>query len=260
MQDRHLNREQYFREQAITSQRYVIPFAEPFITIGPGKRILEIGCGEGGNLKPFVEAGCKVTGVDISRTKIGNAQIFYAGHPQNESTEFICNDIYNLDVPEVPYDFIIMRDVIEHIQNQERFMHFIKDFLASGGYFFLAFPPWQNPFGGHQQICSNRLLAITPWIHLAPLVIYKAILNLAKEPKVRIEGLLEIRQTRLSVERFEEILKHENYKIAKREFFLFNPGYQVKFGIRPRRVVPLFARIPYIRNFYTTAAYYLLQK
>jgi ubiquinone/menaquinone biosynthesis C-methylase UbiE len=145
----------------------------------------------------------------------------------------ICEDIYNMSEPEKPFDLIFMRDVIEHIHNQEKFMHFVKRFLSPGGFFFLAFPPWQNPFGGHQQICQNRILAKTPWIHLLPRKLYSALLKAGGEPQARIEALLEIKETGLSLERFEKILKKEHFEIVRKDFFFFNPNYEVKFGLTP---------------------------
>lgn len=260
MQERHLNKERYFEEQAYTSGKYVIPYIQPFINIRPGMRVLEIGCGEGGNLKPFLESGCMVTGVDLSETKIANGYRFFEDHPMRANIEFICEDIYNMDKPIVPYDLILMRDVIEHIHNQERFMGFVKRFLAPGGLFFLAFPPWHNPFGGHQQICSNRMLAKFPWIHLLPAGLYARLLRLGGEPEARIGALLEIKHTGLSIERFESILFSEDYIIVSKDFFLINPNYEVKFGLRPRKVAGLMGRIPYLRNFMVTTAYYLVRQ
>ncbi|GAP69663.1 protein containing methyltransferase domain [Bacteroidales bacterium 6E] len=260
MQDRHLDKEKYFREQATTSRKYVIPYVSSHISFGPGIRVLEIGCGEGGNLKPFLEMGCHVTGVDLSEGKIENGRKFYQDHPLALNLELICEDIYNLDFPDQPFDFIFMRDVIEHIHDQEKFMGFVKRFLASEGCFFLAFPPWHNPFGGHQQICRNRWLAHTPWIHLLPVTLYTQILKEGGEPHARIEALMEIRETGLSLERFEKILRQENYKLLKRDFYLVNPNYEVKFGMKPRKVLPFFENLKYLRNLYTTTAYYLIRR
>ena len=39
--------------------------------------ILEIGCGDGGNLLPFAELGCSTTGVDISTGRIKDAILFF---------------------------------------------------------------------------------------------------------------------------------------------------------------------------------------
>ncbi len=260
MQERHLNKEKYFEEQAFTSQKYVIPYLMPYFKPGLGMRVLEIGCGEGGNLKPFIEAGCKATGVDLSENKIENGRRFYNNHPNARRIELIWEDIYNLEVPEKPYHLIFMRDVIEHIHNQEKFMHFVKRFLAPDGFFFLAFPPWQNPFGGHQQICSNRFLSRLPWFHLLPAKWYASMLKSGGEPIARIESLLEIKQTGLSLERFESILKKGNYTIVKKNLFLINPNYEVKFGLRPRPAPKWLQKIPSLRNFFTTSAYYLITR
>jgi SAM-dependent methyltransferase len=260
MQERHLDKEKYFEEQAYTTLKYIIPYITPHIKPGLGKRVLEIGCGEGGNLKPFIEAGCKATGVDLSESKIENGQRFFENHQNNKRLNLVCEDIYNMAEPEKPFDLIFMRDVIEHIHNQENFMHFVKRFLAPGGFFFLAFPPWQNPFGGHQQICQNRILSKTPWIHLLPVKLYAALLKLGGEPPSRIAALMEIKQTGLSIERIEKILKMEHFEIIRKDFFFINPNYEVKFGLKPRKIPRVLWKLPRVRNYFTTSAYYLITR
>jgi len=55
-------------------------------------------------------------------------------------------------------------------------------------------------------------------------------------------------------------LKKENYTINKRTFFFINPNYETKFGLKPRRQVKMITAVPWIRNFFTTAAYYVVSK
>ncbi|MCB0758777.1 MAG: hypothetical protein KDC01_09980, partial [Flavobacteriales bacterium] len=59
MQERHTNREKYFREQETTVRNHVLPFISEVLEVNEGCSVLEIGCGEGGNLKPFMDLGCK---------------------------------------------------------------------------------------------------------------------------------------------------------------------------------------------------------
>ncbi|RIH66011.1 class I SAM-dependent methyltransferase [Mariniphaga sediminis] len=258
MQKRHKNKEQYFLEQALTTQKHVIPYLSGVLDVSEQTEVLEIGCGEAGNLKPFLDLGCKATGVDISCGRIELAKTFFASHPNKNNIELICEDIYKTDLQGKTFDLIVMRDVIEHIPDQEKFMGYVKKFLKPGGKFFLAFPPWQNPFGGHQQTCQSKILSKMPYFHLLPKSIYKFILTLFEKNEQRIEGLLFIKKTGISIERFERILRHENYTIDKRTFYLINPNYETKFGLKPRSQFRLIGTIPWLRNFFTTAAYYVI--
>ena len=69
MQKRHTNRERYFEEQAQTTRNYYIPYIKEYTGNLPNK-VLEVGCGEGGNLLPFAELGCDVIGIDIAASRI----------------------------------------------------------------------------------------------------------------------------------------------------------------------------------------------
>lgn len=257
MQKRHKNKLQYFEEQGLTTGKFVVPFLADLKKIKPGTTVLEIGCGEAGNLKPFLDLKCKATGIDISCHRIELAKEFYKDNKNRENLELICSDIYNV-IPENKFDIIIMRDVIEHIPNQEKFMGFAKEFLQNDGKFFLAFPPWQNPFGGHQQLCKSKILSKLPWFHLLPEGMYRFVLKTFGETPGTIDALLEIKETGISIERFERILKQENYKIDKRVFYFINPNYETKFGLKPRKLTGLIAAIPWVRNFFTTAMYYVV--
>jgi SAM-dependent methyltransferase len=258
MQNRHRNRQQYFDEQDFTTRKYVIPFIEMFRKLSGELNILEIGCGEGGNLKPFLDAGCFVTGIDLSENKINLARSFIGNHPLKNNLKLICDDIYHMEPPIRKYDIVFMRDVIEHIHNQERFMAFVNPFMHEDSLFFLAFPPWQNPFGGHQQICTSRILGVFPWFHLLPARWYRKVLTLSGESSATVDNLLEVKETGISIERFERIFHSAAYRLLSKKLFLINPNYEVKFGIKPIRQSGLIARIPWIRNFLTTSVFYLL--
>jgi SAM-dependent methyltransferase len=258
MQNRHSNRQQYFDEQDYTTRKYVIPFIESFRKLTGDLTILEIGCGEGGNLKPFLDAGCRVTGIDLSENKINLARSFIGNHPLKDNLELICDDIYRMQPPVRKYDVVFMRDVIEHIHNQERFMTFVKPFMHEESLFFLAFPPWQNPFGGHQQICKSRILGIFPYFHLLPAPWYRKVLTVSGESGATVDNLLEVKETGISIERFEKIIQSASYRMLSKKLFFINPNYEVKFGFKPLAQSRLIARIPWLRNFFTTSAFYLL--
>lgn len=260
MQDRHLNRAKYFKEQEKTTEKYVIPFINEVKHINERVSVLEIGCGEGGNLVPFYKKGCtRIVGIDISKGKIENAKNFFEKIEAHNHVKFICEDIYNIKPEDIgQFDIVMTRDVLEHIHGQDKFMNFIKKFMKMDGKFFLGFPPWYNPFGGHQQMCKSKFLSKLPYFHILPDFLYKMILKLFGETEAKIEGLLEIKETGITIERFERILKKENYHKNKRVFYFINPNYEVKFGLIPRKTWRLVGQVPFIRNFFITANYYLI--
>jgi SAM-dependent methyltransferase len=255
MQERHTNLQQYFDEQVVTTRKFVVPYIDQLKQVSKGVRVLEIGCGTGGNLVPFLELGCEVTGVDISATSIERARQFLG---PREGLTLIADDIYNRTEADGVFDVIIMRDVIEHIHNQEKFMAFVKRFMAPGAVFFLAFPPWYNPFGGHQQITKNRILSKLPFYHILPAFLYKSILRLGGESQHTIDALLEIKETGISLERFERICEKENFTIKRKTLYFINPNYETKFKLKPRVQTRLITSIPFVRNFFVTAGYYVL--
>ena len=115
------------------------------------------------------------------------------------------------------------------------------------------------PFGGHQQVCNSKFLSLLPWFHLLPVFLYKAILKLFGEPEGTVKELLEIKETGISIERFEKIVNQTGYSIAHERQYLINPIYAWKFGIKPRLQFRWVNHLPFLRNFITTCSYYLIQ-
>lgn len=257
MQKRHADPKRYFNEQAYTTKEHVIPFIELSKTVDSSLRVFEIGCGEGGNLKPFLEMGCQCVGVDLSASKIEKARIFF---DNKDGIELICRDIYEMPEFFGKFDVVIIRDVIEHIHDQSRFLGFLKQFLKEDAIIFVAFPPWQNPFGGHQQICRNKVLSVLPYFHLLPVTLYRGMLKIFGESDETVNSLLEIKETGISIEQFEKLCKDNSYKINQRILYFINPNYEVKFGLKPRRTYRLLNYIPWFKNFFISCGYYLISK
>jgi len=257
-ESRYNDRKRYFDELATSSRKYFISYVKGFKGIR-GSAILEIGCGEGGNLLPFAEEGCEVTGVDIAPKKIENATAFFAetGH----SGSFTCCDFLSFP-DDKKYDVIIMHDVIEHIEPEYKasFLGKALSLLKDDGIIFCAFPSWQMPFGGHQQICKSRICSKIPFVHLLPTGLYRRYLNLFNESKPIVDDLMSIKRSQMRIRKFERLCDETGAKRLDRTLWLINPHYEIKFGLKPARLVCPFDRIPGLRCYLATSCFYILGK
>jgi SAM-dependent methyltransferase len=254
----HADRKRYFEIQVLNAEKYVIPFIEEKFPVRAGMRVLEIGCGEGGVLKAFVNRGCSGVGVELDAPRIDHAKEYMPEDIATGRVRFVMKDIYNVDAEKElggQFDIIVLKDVIEHIHDQARLIGWMKQFLNPGGIVFFGFPPWYMPFGGHQQIARSRLSKL-PYIHLLPGGMYRWLLKKNKEP---VDALMEVRDTGISIERFEKICKKEGYYFLHKRHYLLNPIYEWKFGWKPRRQLGLIKAIPFVRNFFTSCVYYIIQ-
>ena len=255
MQARHLDRRRYFMEEASTTEKYFIPYLSNFVATR-GVNVLEVGCGEGGNLLPFARRACHVTGVDMSELRIRQAQTYFK--EENATAEFVCSDILNYDCCGRSFDIIIMHDVVEHVPDKAGLLCILRRLIRPGGVLFVGFPSWLMPFGGHQQIARNAFVAHCPFLHLLPLPCYAGLLRRFETPACVTE-LLSIRACRCTVRRFEREALLAGWTVADRQLWWVNPHYEQKFGLRPRLMPAWWARLPLVRDMTATACFYLLQ-
>lgn len=249
-----------FDQQYENAKAYLIPFLEEAGPLTPGMKVLEIGCGEGGVLKPFAERDIYSVGVDLSAKRIESANSLMESFVQRDKALFIAQNVYEdtfLEKWQGQFDWILLKDTIEHIPEQERFIPYLNKFLKPGGKIFLGFPPWYMPFGGHQQICKSKISKL-PYLHLLPRSLYKGIVQAAGEAPRTVQELMEIKDTGISIERFERIVSQSPFSLKHKRFYLFNPIYKYKFGLQPRLQYSWISALPYLRNYLTTAVWYII--
>lgn len=257
MQQRHIDRQIYFDESAKTSRDFYLAHIQKFKNVDSTLKILEIGCGEGGNLLPFAEIGCRVTGIDCSDIKITNAKSFFDGIKLDG--KFTTINFFDMDLCDFDkYDIILIHDVIEHITDKVLFMEHLKLFIAKDGIVFFGFPAWQMPFGGHQQVCQSRVCSKLPFIHLLPECVYGRVLKLFGENKYCIDELIDIKRCKVSIESFENLVKCSDFRVIDRFLWFINPHYQQKFNLKPRKLYAFISKIRYVRNIFTTSCFYVV--
>ena len=257
--NRYSDRERYFSELAETSERYYLDYLRKFKPFGDGTRVVEVGCGEGGNLLPFARSGCEVVGVDISRGKIENAIRFFK--ERGAEGLFRCVDFLDDELQDGMFDIVIAKDIMEHIAPEKKvqFLRRVQLLLRPNGIAFFGFPAWQMPFGGHQQTCRKWICAHLPWTHLLPEKAYRSFLSRSGEDAGHIEELMEIRECRMSVELFERLCSATGFQVLDRTLWLVNPHYRAKFGLIPLQLRLGLDRTPHLRNYLSTSCFYILR-
>lgn len=258
--NRYIDRERYFRELAGTSKEYYVDYLKTYKVLDANTRILEIGCGEGGNLLPFALAGCRTAGLDLAGNKVANARLFF--EKSGAKGDFECANFLTESpfLNEGGFDIVLIHDVIEHIEPEykELFFNRIREYLKPDGIVFFGFPAWQMPFGGHQQICKSKFFSKIPYVHLLPVFLYKPYLKMAGEPPRQIDELLSIKRSKMTVEKFEKLCDKTGYKIIDKTLWLISPHYKAKFNLTPRKLWQFIGGIPWLRNFFSTSCFYMI--
>ena len=262
MYEFHGDKARYFDLTKKVTENHIIPFLQHQGSFTAGMRVLEIGCGEAGVLKAFTDLGCQAFGIELEESRLEHARHFMAAELQDGKVAFLNKDIYDVDVQTdigYTFDLVILKDVIEHIPNQEKFMPQLHKFLSPGGRVFFAFPPWRMPYGGHQQVLPGKLASRLPWYHLLPGPVYPWVLKLFGVNQSGIATMKEIRSTGISINRFLRIIRHADFQEVARRFYLFNPVYEYKFGVKPRSQNTLLAAIPWLRDWVTMGVYFVVE-
>lgn len=261
MYEFHTNTQWYYEMQTLNAEKSVLPFIEEKFPINPGLKVLEVGCAEGGVLKAFIKRGCYGVGVELDANRLEKAKELNHQYIDSNQAVFIAKNIYDTSFQtefNEYFDLIVLKDVIEHIHDQEKVMPVLKHYLKKGGCIFFGFPPFRMPYGGHQQISTRKIFAKMPYLHILPMPIFKGILKLLNVPSP--EAYVEIKETGISINRFETIVKNTQLEIINELHYLFNPIYEYKFGLKPRKQFSWIKALPHVRDFFTTCVFYLVRK
>ena len=221
------------------------------------KRILEIGCAEAGLLKFYHKKGAVCSGIELSDIRYNNALLLDKRNEINLFQADICNPTSYKKHIKKNFDMIIMRDVIEHIDNKRIALSNIFNILKPGGKLFMSFPPKYCAYSGHQQTISN-LFGKLPYIYMLPDVIYKKYLRLISCPEKKIEYLIVTKKTRISIRKMHEIVNSLGFNILNQSKWFSRPAYAFRFNF-PKIKNP-FSFIPILDEIFSNGVLYLLEK
>jgi SAM-dependent methyltransferase len=241
---------------------YVIPFVEQSGPLPPEARVLEIGCAEAGVLKAFLDRGATAVGVDRNGGRLERGKTFLADAVRDGRLRLLHQDAQDLLEHEQfrsYFDVIVLKDVIEHVEDRPALFGVMARLLCPGGRVFMSFPPWRMPFGGHQQICRSWLLSRFPYLHLLPERAYRRVLTAFSEKPTRIESLMATYRTGLASAELRKIAECAGYSVLSERLYLLNPMYAYRFGVEARVQAGWVAAQTSLRDFITTCAYYTLR-
>lgn len=85
-----------------------------------GKRILDVGCGDGVLAHMLADRGAEVVGADASQEAITFARLKIA---KKQKLRFEVGSAYGIQSPDNTFDIVLSSELIEHLQEPGQFLH-----------------------------------------------------------------------------------------------------------------------------------------
>lgn len=114
--------ENYWFQRHLVAYEHLLPLVE-------GKKILDLGSGEGYGIDLLASRAREALGVDLAPEAIYHARKTY----RRPNLSFLYMDIYHLDLEDDSFDVVCSLQVIEHLQEPERFIEEARRVLRPGG-------------------------------------------------------------------------------------------------------------------------------
>lgn len=252
------NEKHYWGYQYRLGNEVLVPYLKKCGVFQSGMRVAEIGCAEAGVLMAFVEEGAVQTlGTDIEERRLANGRTIadIAKIPLTLSTHNVLFDD-PLEEWRNAFDLVILRDVIEHLDDTFLALYNIQKLLKPHGNVFIEFPPYNSPFGGHQHLLRNSWGKL-PYIHLAPQPLFQHI-TASGWHQVDIDEVRRLNKIRLSPHSFKAAATKAGYTITHEQYFLLRPVFKMKFGLPTIPLTPL-KWLPGVKEVLSLEANYILR-
>lgn len=144
-------------------------------TVGPGIRVLDVGCGNGFTAGEFLTRGCEVVGVDLSESGVAQAR---AAYPAGRFELMPADSSLLKKLGCGSFDIVVSTEVVEHLYAPRPYAKSCFEALRPGGRFICTTPyhgylknvalslmnQWDShasPLwdGGHIKLWSRRTLS-----------------------------------------------------------------------------------------------------
>jgi SAM-dependent methyltransferase len=156
----HISQKQNIHSLIGTQNSILNELEERFLSYGIKFQgsLLDVGCSYGGGLYTYYNSGKFdfVAGVDIDKTAIDMATRYKKINKISDEKLFVdVAEIYNLPFEDNKFDFIVMKDVGEHLgssENLQRALSELKRVLKEDGFIYIETPNYLFPFEAHLEI------------------------------------------------------------------------------------------------------------
>jgi 2-polyprenyl-3-methyl-5-hydroxy-6-metoxy-1,4-benzoquinol methylase len=137
-------------------------------------KLLDVGCGYGDFLFEAQKVGCQVTGIDFDEEKVKIAK--KKGIKNVYVTDF---DNFYKEAKTEKFDIITFFELLEHMENPNRFIDMVSDLLSPGGYIMLDVPNNQRVLKSASGVIDYPPHHLTRWTP-------KALLNFIRKKNFEI--------------------------------------------------------------------------
>lgn len=174
-----------------------------------GRKVLDIGCGEGRDVFELCSVGAEGFGVDIQEKSLARAR----AHKPDLAERFF-------NASEAPawngyFDAVISVNGFEHYPDPKLVLTQMYNYLRPGGFALISFcPPWLHPYGAHLEYMTPL-----PW----PQLIFseKALMNVRRD--YRSDGACRFEDVvgglnKMTLRKFERFLKESPFTLRKVEY------------------------------------------
>ena len=123
----------FYSKKNLIFNLFISPFSSLLYhyRIHPGKKLLELGCGDGMQLELYKKYGLNVAGLEPYGPSLT---------PREKSLNIERKSILQSKFPKESFDYIVMKEVLEHIPNQDEVLKKSYSLLKKGGKLIIIVP------------------------------------------------------------------------------------------------------------------------
>lgn len=162
-------------DEANYRQRRDIAVASVLARLGPGERVLDLGCGAGPVLVELRRRGIRASGLDYSEDMLANARRRLRAEGLDDG-DLLAGDCRHAPWPDATFDVILCLGVISYVEHYEAIIAEADRLLKPGGTLLISFrnvfnPIFSDPVATARHVARRLLSPLLGAVRPEPFVI-----------------------------------------------------------------------------------------